>query len=165
MNQAHQQQNHRERTRVEVAELRAQFREDAGAIGIDEDFIALLVDTFYARVRADAVLGPIFAERIVDWPHHLGRMRAFWSSVLLHTGAFSGNPMGKHIAIPGIGREEFLHWLDLWGQTLDKLAGHPEASALILAKARLIAESLHNGILVHRDGVRDPLAMKGLNHA
>jgi hemoglobin len=154
-----------ERTREQVAALRQRLRDDAAAIGIDEGFIAVLVDTFYARIRQDPVLGPIFAQRVTDWPHHLGRMRAFWGSVLLHTGGFSGNPMLKHIAIPGIGRTEFLHWLDLFGQTLDELARHPDASALILAKARSIADSLYTGILTHRDGVRDPLLLKGLGHA
>ena len=50
---------------------------------ITEDDIAKLVPAFYARVRADAVLGPIFNGAIEDWPHHLAKLQAFWSSVLL----------------------------------------------------------------------------------
>ena len=131
-----------ERTREEVALLRQKLRDEAAAIGIDEAFISLLVETFYARIREDTVLGPIFAERIEDWPHHLGRMKTFWGSILLHTGGFSGNPMLKHVAIPGIGKDEFHHWLDLFRETLDDLAQVPEASAHILAKARSIADSV-----------------------
>lgn len=35
---------------------------------IDEVGLARLVDAFYARVRADAELGPIFNDAIEDWP-------------------------------------------------------------------------------------------------
>jgi hemoglobin len=154
-----------ERSREDVAALRAKVRQDAADIGIDEAFIALMVDTFYARIREDAVLGPIFAARIDDWPHHLARMRAFWSSVLLHSGSFSGNPMLKHVAIPDIGRNEFVHWLTLFEATLSDVASHPDASAAVIAKARMIAESLYSGIQMHRDGVRDPSRLKSLGQA
>lgn len=36
---------------------------------ITEDDIARLVPAFYARIREDAVLGPIDGA-IEDWPHH-----------------------------------------------------------------------------------------------
>ena len=34
--------------------------------GLDEDILRKLVHRFYDRVRADAVLGPIFADHIAD---------------------------------------------------------------------------------------------------
>mgnify|MGYP000420326298 CR=1 FL=1 len=142
--------------------IREKHRHEAEEIGIDEPFIATLVDTFYAHIRADAVLGPIFAGRIANWPHHLNRMRSFWRSILLHTGEFSGNPMLKHMVIPDIGRDEFLRWLDIFAATLAELERDPQASTRILAKARAIAESLHMGIQIHRDGITDPAAMTGL---
>ena len=45
--------------------------------GIDEAMIERLVHGFYAKVRADAVLGPIFEARIRDWAPHLAQMCAF----------------------------------------------------------------------------------------
>ena len=47
--------------------------------GLDEARIERVVHAFYRRVRADAVLGPIFAAEIADgdWPAHLERMGAF----------------------------------------------------------------------------------------
>ena len=43
------------------------------------DDVKLLVDTFYTRVRADELLGPIFDERIQDrWERHLDLMYRFW---------------------------------------------------------------------------------------
>ena len=43
---------------------RERRRDDARTMGIDEAFIAAMVDHFYTAVRADAVLGPIFEPRI-----------------------------------------------------------------------------------------------------
>ena len=61
--------------------------------GLDEEILSGLVRRFYGRVRADAVLGPIFADRISDWDPHLERMVAFWSSVALLTGRYRGAPV------------------------------------------------------------------------
>lgn len=44
--------------------------------GIDEAMIERLVRRFYARVRDDDVLGPIFAAQIDDWEPHLRKMSA-----------------------------------------------------------------------------------------
>lgn len=129
-------------------------RAEALAMGVDEDFIAALVDRFYAAIRADAELGPIFAERIHDWPAHLVQMNRFWQSILLGAGNFTGSPMVKHLAIPTIGQHHFQHWLALFYRTLRDLAPSEDAVALVGAKARMIAESLLTGIVVHRD--RDP---------
>ncbi|KAK0363120.1 hypothetical protein LTR94_015981 [Friedmanniomyces endolithicus] len=67
------------------------------ACSIDETAIDLLVPAFYARVRADALLGPIFESAIDDWPHHLAKLKDFWSSVMLASGRYKGQPMPAHI--------------------------------------------------------------------
>lgn len=138
---------------------REERRAEALAMGIDEPFIADLVDRFYASVREDAVLGPIFDAQISDWPAHLGQMNRFWQSVLLSAGNFTGNPMMKHLAIPTIAQEHFQQWLALFYRTLHAIAPTPEAARHIGGKARMIAESLLTGIWVHRDR-EDPLAKK-----
>ena len=130
---------------------REERRAEALAMGIDEDFIAVLVDRFYTTIRADEELGPIFNERIGDWPAHLQQMNRFWQSILLSAGNFSGNPMVKHLAIPGLDEADFQRWLMLFYTTLDDIAPSPEAARHIGAKARMIAESLLTGIWVHRD--------------
>ncbi|MFN3516806.1 MAG: group III truncated hemoglobin [Novosphingobium sp.] len=143
---------------------RARKLERADALGIDAAFIDRLVETFYARIREDAVLGPIFAARISDWPPHLARMKQFWGAVLRESGGFTGNPMQKHVAIPGIEQAEFDRWLALFEATLQEIERDPEASALIAARARTIADSLLTGIRIHRDGVvprRGPAATSG----
>ncbi|WP_168454359.1 group III truncated hemoglobin [Sphingopyxis microcysteis] len=140
-------------------------REAAEALQIDPGFIRQMVEEFYATIRSDARLGPIFAARIADWDEHLDRMTAFWSSVLHESGGFRGNPMAKHIAIPGVERDDFLHWLALFGATLDRLERDPRATQLIAARARMIADSLLTGIRIHRDGRTDADALKGLEDA
>ncbi len=132
---------------------RAAKRDAALAIGIDAAFISDLVDRFYAAVRDDALLGPIFAERIADWPMHLGRMKAFWSSVLHNSGTYSGSPMQKHLAIPGLDATHFERWLALFRATLDDLARDPAAAPHVEERARMIATSLLNAIVINRDGL------------
>ena len=65
---------------------------------LDEAMIHALVHGFYARVRADAELGPIFERAIGDhWDTHLATMCDFWSSVMLTSGRYKGNPMMAHV--------------------------------------------------------------------
>lgn len=136
-----------------AAAARARKRAEAEAIGIDDDFVAQLVESFYARIRADALLGPIFAARISDWPPHLDRMKSFWRSVLHNSGEFAGNPMAKHLAIPGLDRDHFAHWLDLFYATLRDLERHPAATRLVGTRARMIADSLLTGIATRDKGI------------
>ena len=69
----------------------------AARTGIDEATIVTLVHRFYANVRGDPILAPVFAARIDDWEAHLARMCAFWSSVALMSGRYHGQPRGKHL--------------------------------------------------------------------
>ena len=70
---------------------------------ISENAIRHLVDTFYAKVRADPALGPIFERAIAgDWGPHLARMRDFWSSVMLTSGRYKGNPVAVHLRLEKI---------------------------------------------------------------
>lgn len=138
--------------RDHAAAARARKRADAQAIGIDADYISTVVDRFYENVRDDRLLGPIFAAKVTDWPSHLNRMKLFWGSVLHNSGAYSGNPMLKHLAIPGLTREHFSHWLDLFRQTLLEVEPDERATELVHDRARMIANSLLNGIAIHRDG-------------
>ena len=69
---------------------------------VSEEGIGLLVDHFYAKVRVDPVLGPIF-ERVLrgKWGSHLETMRNFWSSVMLTSGRYKGAPVPAHLRIKG----------------------------------------------------------------
>jgi hemoglobin len=126
-------------------------RREALTMGIDDQFVSELVDSFYARIRDDWELGPIFERRISDWGAHLAQMKRFWRSVLFSSGEFFGNPMIKHIAISELNRPHFVRWLELFESTLRDL-GSDEACEHVHARARMIASSLLNGIAIHREG-------------
>ena len=112
--------------------------------GIDEAMIDALVETFYARVRDDLLIGPIFADRITDWGPHLGQMKLFWSSVALSTGVYQGRPMPKHLPLP-IDATHFDRWLALFEEATIEVCS-PVAAAHFMERARRIAESLELGV-------------------
>ena len=66
-------------------------------LDLSENGLATLVEAFYARVRADAELGPIFDDAIDDWPEHLEKLAAFWSSIMLTSGRYKGQPVPAHM--------------------------------------------------------------------
>ena len=109
--------------------------------GIDEAALARLVDRFYAKVRHDPALGPVFNGAVEDWPAHLETLAAFWSSVMLTSGRYKGNPMAVHLRVPGIAPELFPRWLALFEAKAAELFA-PDLAAAFIAKARRIAESL-----------------------
>ena len=79
---------------------------------ITEQDISPLVPEFYARVRKDPLLGPIFDGAIEDWPHHLVKLQEFWSSVMLTSGRYKGQPMVAHVRHEADMTEEaFGRWL------------------------------------------------------
>ncbi|GGC45260.1 group III truncated hemoglobin [Chelatococcus reniformis] len=109
---------------------------------ITEEALRRLVALFYARVRADAELGPIFNDAIDDWPEHLETLAAFWSSVMLTSGRYKGNPVAAHLKHRDrIAPHLFERWLALWNRTTAETMAPAEAAAL-QAKAARIAESL-----------------------
>jgi hemoglobin len=111
--------------------------------GIDEAMIQHLVHGFYARVREDELLGPIFGGAVRDWDHHLAKMCDFWSSVALMTGRYHGQPMPAHLKLP-IGAEHFDRWLALFEGTAAELCP-PAAAAHFIERARRIADSFELG--------------------
>lgn len=150
--------------RAHVLRARQAKRREAEAIGIDEGFVSDMVEGFYAAIREDDLLGPVFADRIADWPPHLARMKQFWRSILHNSGEFSGNPMARHMAIPGLEPLHFARWLELFYANLRTLAHDPRASEHVGERARMIAQSLLAGILVRRDGIAGAMHKDTLPH-
>jgi hemoglobin len=125
--------------------------------GIDEAMIQRLVHGFYAEVRQDELLGPIFAAQVVEWEPHLQQICAFWSAVLLKTGRYHGRPMLRHLPLP-IDARHFDRWLELFAAA----ARHhcdPAAASHFVKSAQGIAQSLEYGVaashrIVLHDGAR-----------
>jgi hemoglobin len=128
-----------------AAERRDQIvAEITARTGITEEMIERLVRSFYARVRDDEMLAPIFDARIKDWEPHLQQMCAFWSSVALMSGRYHGAPMPKHLPLPVDGTH-FDRWLALFEATAGDVCP-PEAAAHFVERARRIAASLELGV-------------------
>jgi hemoglobin len=119
--------------------------------GITEESLRHLVNAFYARVRRDCLIGPVFNAAIADWPEHLDKLQSFWSSVMLTSGRYKGRPLPAHIRhADGISAASFERWLAIWRETTGEMLD-PESAAALQEKARRIAESLSLGISFHRD--------------
>ena len=101
-----------------------------------------VIPAFYARVRDDAEIGPLFNATIADWPHHLDRLVAFWSSVMLTSGRY------KHRA--AITPQMFDRWLALWSDVTGEMLPPADAQAM-QAKAGMIAESLKLSLFFRLD--------------
>ena len=114
---------------------------------VSEETIVELVDAFYVKVRRDPVLGPVFETAIAadEWPAHLAKMYDFWSSVMLTTGRYKGNPMMAHMQVTGIEPRLFPRWLALFRETAEELCP-ADLAAVFRLKSERIAESLKLGI-------------------
>jgi len=113
---------------------------------IDEGMVHDLVHGFYARVRDDDEIGPIFNRVIGDnWDAHLAKMCDFWSSVMLMSGRYKGNPMITHMRLKMIRPEHFERWLFLFAQTARDLCT-AEIAELFIGRAENIARSLQLGM-------------------
>ena len=128
------------------------------AHALDEEALGRLVERFYARVRLDEALGPVFNGAIDDWPQHLEKLKAFWSSVMLTTGRYKGQPMAAHMKHDRAMKPElFERWLGLWRETAAEVLT-PEGARAVGEKADRIAESLQLGLSFARG--EHPMAMR-----
>ena len=117
--------------------------------GVDPEGLTRLVHTFYARVRQDELLGPIFNREVADWPAHLDKLVGFWSSTMLKTDTYGGRPLPPHLKLPEISDAHFARWLELFRQTAQDTM--PELGApAITAMAERIATSFRMAIAFHR---------------
>jgi hemoglobin len=118
---------------------------------ITEAAIAELVARFYGKARQDPTIGPVFNEAVEDWDRHLATLVDFWSSVMLTTGRYKGNPMAVHARQP-LRPEFFERWLALWSETAGEVFAS-EAAARFRNKAERIAESLKLGLFYRPQGL------------
>lgn len=104
--------------------------------------IELLVNTFYAKVKVNPVIGYIFKDIAkVNWESHLPVMYRFWENAIFYSGGYTGNPLMKHKHLDKIfplTAEHFGEWNKLFLTTVDELFAGNNAS---LAKQRAISIS------------------------
>lgn len=113
--------------------------------------IAALVARFYADARQDALLGPVFAAAVQDWPHHLAALTGFWAAQLRGRGSYRGQPIAVHRALAQgsaparLTEPMFERWLALW-HIATEATMPPEDAARLQARAAAIAQALRSAI-------------------
>jgi len=114
-----------------------------------EEEVSQLVHAFYAKVRQDEVLGPIFNSQVHDWDHHLVTLVNFWSSILRGTGSYTGTPMQKHVTMAHLDETLFKRWLAIFEETAKEQANQAMGNRAT-ASAQRIAQSLWYGYQMAR---------------
>jgi hemoglobin len=118
---------------------------------LSENAIRHLIDSFYKKVGGDPELGPIFERAIAgDWGPHLATMHDFWSSVMLTSGRYKGNPVAIHLRVEGIEPQLFDRWLALFDETCREFFDNDVADAF-RTKAVRIAQSLKLALFYRPD--------------
>jgi hemoglobin len=111
--------------------------------------IEVIVNEFYAKVRKDKLLGPIFNDIFkLNWEKHLETMYNFWDNILFYTGSYQGNPMNLHTHISemtAIKKSHFKRWDKLFEETVDEFYEGEKAS-LIKKRAANIAKIMQDNI-------------------
>lgn len=126
---------------------------------ITEQEISDLVDNFYAKVRQDPEIGPIFNETVEDWDYHLRLLKDFWSTVFLGTGRYKGSPPMAHFPLPIEGRH-FERWLDLFEETAKEVV-RPGIAEMVAARARQIGANMQRVLSIRpMDGVPSPMMVR-----
>ncbi len=111
--------------------------------------ISDLVDRFYAKVRLDPDIGPIFNATIDDWPAHLSLLKNFWSTVLLMERSYKGDPLSKHLPL-SLDPPHFARWLALFEETAREVM-QPEHANVIIEKSHRVAQTFQAAIVYRRD--------------
>lgn len=79
-----------------------------------------LVQKFYARVRTDELIGPVFNDQAkVHWGEHLPKITNFWCDLLLGENTYQGRPFPPHIKL-NLKVEHFERWIQLFFLTVDE---------------------------------------------
>lgn len=117
---------------------------------IPAEEISELVDRFYAKVRVDPEIVPIFNAAIDDWPAHLSLLKNFWSTVLLQDRSYKGDPLARHLPLQ-LDQPHFARWLALFEETAREVM-QPEHADVIIDKSHRIAQNFQAAIAYHRDG-------------
>lgn len=104
----------------------------------DADLDELLV-AFYATIADEPLLAPYFA--VVEMTAHMPRIIAFWSTMLFHTGRYSGSAFRPHLEMPGLTGEHFARWVATLESVVEARFAGPNARSM-LELAHRIAYSM-----------------------
>ncbi|AQS46863.1 globin family protein [Thioclava nitratireducens] len=113
---------------------------------ITEAEIDRVVARFYERVREHAMLGPVFAVHVTDWPTHEDKVARFWKNAILRKPVYDGSPMQVHRAAGNVRPGMFSTWLAEFDKVLREELS-PEQAEGWSALAHRIGMSLRQGVV------------------
>jgi hemoglobin len=139
------------------------YEHRAADIGITEADIRQLIHAFYAKVRCDWILGPVFEGVIGDnWATHIETVCSFWFYVTRLDRHYNAqNFMPAHLRRPTIRAELLPRWLALFRDTACELCAPTQADALIDI-ARRMADTLEIS-LNKRDARSSAVSARGFS--
>ncbi|HVK52651.1 MAG TPA: group III truncated hemoglobin [Pseudoxanthomonas sp.] len=105
-----------------------------------EEEVVHLVADFYARIRQDPMLEPVFSAQVKDWVWHEAHLVAFWSALLRGTRRFHGAPVSRHLEMPGLSAALFERWLVIFRETTAD-CGNPRLQAMADESAQSIGNT------------------------
>lgn len=116
--------------RLSGAQPQAASRQNAadGRDDLQERDLEPLLTEFYAAVEKDALLAPYFES--LDMSAHIPRIADFWSTLLFHSGRYTGNAFRPHLEMPGLAAEHFARWLATLEATLDASYAGPNTQQM-----------------------------------
>ncbi len=113
----------------------------------DAESITRLVHGFYADVRRDPLLGPVFEAALHGrWEPHLQRMVDFWSTVALGARSYRGNVLASHRPLQGVTPAHFAAWVRLWGEHTSRLFV-PDVARSLQQAAHGVARNLFRALI------------------
>jgi hemoglobin len=114
-------------------------------IGLTEAKINEVLLAFYVKVRTAPVLSVPFWV-VQGWDENMVRLTDFWSSLMLTSGHYKGNPLSMHVIHSQLVRPDmFDRWLELWGEMTNDLHA-PEVALEMQAKAVRIASRFKSAL-------------------
>ncbi|OUS04324.1 hypothetical protein A9Q96_15360 [Rhodobacterales bacterium 52_120_T64] len=120
---------------------------------ITAEEIDVVVTEFYARVREDETLAPVFFQSLPPlpkaWMAHEEKIASFWRNAILFERSYNGNPQKVHGEREAVEPEHFAVWLNLFDEVLkEKLC--PEQAAAWSNLAHRIGRGLKMGVVQSR---------------
>jgi hemoglobin len=86
------------------------------------------VKWFYAKVRYEPALEPIFTAHVPVWSEHIENITQFWYRMTGGPSAWSGG-MGRHFFLH-LTPEHFAVWLGVWDENCRELLPEREAGEM-----------------------------------
>jgi hemoglobin len=95
---------------------------------IREEDLHETLTAFYAIIAVDPLLVRYFEK--IDMTAHMPRIVAFWSTLLFHTRAYTGNAFRPHLEMPGLSSEHFAFWVGSLESVVDDRFAGPAATVM-----------------------------------